>query len=133
MRSSECGSRQPLDPNAFGFKPPPGILVRRKLLLKRHDLIARPPVEPHGHRRDSLRRVLDDRDLLRSAVHQPRRPPPKPLIAFEPLLIMQRSPVQSVLRQPLHRLRRRTAQRTHRGMVQIVRFRVTGKNSRYMN
>src|SRR5689334_8828194 len=113
------GGRQPFDLNAFGFKAPPGVLVGRELALEGHDFVAGAPVETHGHGGDALGGVLDDGNFLRRAVHQTRRAPAKSFITFEPTVVVERSPVERVLRDALHRLGRRAAERSHRGVVEI--------------
>src|SRR5947209_4031362 len=101
--------RKPSNAYAFLFQPLPWKEVGRKFLAERHHPIAGLPVQSHGDGGDALGRIFHQRDLGRLGVDQAGGGEADPVVGFEPVFIVDTAVIQTVVRQPLHRLRRTTA------------------------
>ena len=84
------------------FQTLPRIEVRRELFVERDDDVAGLPSNAGGDRSDAFRSILDDGDLGRGRVDQPRGRDADALIGFHPLLVMLAAELESVLREMLH-------------------------------
>ena len=98
----------------------PGILIRRKLVGRQNDVVARPPGEAFGHQADAGRGVGNQGDFVRLRPDQGRRPAAELLDLVHPAAVVGgRAVGRGVLAPTGQRLLGRTAQRRHRRMVEI--------------
>jgi len=114
----------PLDRHSAGFDAAPGqvhprVLVRRKLVGQRHDVVALAPGKSFRHEVDARRRIGNQRDLLGRGADQLRRGPTHLLDAFLPLEPNRIAQLGGLSRPGLDRLAGRPRKRRGRRVVQV--------------